>query len=286
MKKGGSVYAASGVDIDAKMNALKNAKKMIQSTLTSPDAINTWGSFGGLFRAPGRDHVLVSSMDGVGTKLKVATMAGRHDTVGQDIVNHCVNDILVQGAHPLFFLDYIGVSKMDPLMIAGVLKGLVKACRENGCALIGGETAELPGLYPPGEYDLVGTIVGAVKKSEMITGKAIRSGDVLIGLRSSGCHTNGYTLARHALFDKAGLGVNDLVPGTKTSAGDALLAVHRSYLKPVSVLMKKVKIRGMAHITGGGFPDNIRRVLPANVDAVVDVSTWTPPPPSVGVRCR
>lgn len=278
MKKGGSVYAASGVDIDAKMNALKNAKKMIQSTLTSPDAINTWGSFGGLFRAPGRDHVLVSSMDGVGTKLKVATMAGRHDTVGQDIVNHCVNDILVQGAHPLFFLDYIGVSKMDPLMIAGVLKGLVKACRENGCALIGGETAELPGLYPPGEYDLVGTIVGAVKKSEMITGKAIRSGDVLIGLRSSGCHTNGYTLARHALFDKAGLGVNDLVPGTKTSAGDALLAVHRSYLKPVSVLMKKVKIRGMAHITGGGFPDNIRRVLPANVDAVVDVSTWTPPP--------
>jgi len=276
MKKSSSVYASAGVNIDAKMNALKNAKKMIQSTMTS-GAVSNWGSFGGLFKSPGKNHLLVSSMDGVGTKLKVATMANRHDTVGQDIVNHCVNDILVQGAYPLFFLDYIGVSSMDPVMIAGIIKGAVKACKENNCALIGGETAELPGLYPPGEYDLVGTIIGAVKKSETITGKSIKSGDVLIGLPSSGCHTNGYTLARHALFEKGGLGINDLVPGTKVTAADALLAVHRSYLKPVQALMKSVKIRGMAHITGGGFPDNIRRVLPGTVDAVIETASWTPP---------
>ena len=276
MKKGSSVYSSAGVDIDAKMNALKNAKKMIQSTMTA-GAVNNWGSFGGLFQSPGKDELLVSSMDGVGTKLKVATMMNRHDTVGQDIVNHCVNDILVQGARPLFFLDYIGVSKMEPVMIAGILKGLVKACKENGCALIGGETAELPGLYPPGEYDLVGTIIGAVKKKDVITGKAIKNGDVLIGLPSSGCHTNGYTLARHALFDKAGLGVNDLIPGTKTTAGAALLAVHRSYFKPVMALKKSVAIRGLAHITGGGFPDNVKRVLPAKVDAGIDTTLWTPP---------
>lgn len=276
MKKHASVYASAGVDIDAKMNVLKNAKKMIQSTFTR-DAIDTWGSFGGLFHAPGRDHVLVSSMDGVGTKLKVATMMNRHDTVGQDIVNHCVNDILVQGAAPLFFLDYIGVSKMDPVMMADILKGLVKACRENSCALIGGETAELPGLYPPGEYDLVGTIVGAAKKSALITGKKIRKGDVLIGLPSSGCHTNGYTLARKALLEDAGLKMRDVLPGTKTRVGDALLAVHRSYLKPVQTLMKKVRLHGMAHITGGGFPDNIARVLPDDLDAVVDTNTWKTP---------
>jgi phosphoribosylformylglycinamidine cyclo-ligase len=276
-KKAPSVYSAAGVDIDAKMTALKNAKKLIRGTLT-PGAVDAWGAFGGLFQAPGRDHLLVSSMDGVGTKLKVATLTGRHDTVGQDIVNHCVNDILVQGARPLFFLDYIGVAKMDPGMIAQLLKGLAKACKQNGCALIGGETAELPGLYPPGEYDLVGTIVGAVAKKDMITGKALRPGDALIGLPSSGCHTNGYTLARHALFDRAGLGVNDLLPGTKTTVGNALLAVHRSYLKPVTALMKTVTIRGMAHITGGGFPDNIARVLPATVDAVINTAAWTPPP--------
>jgi len=276
MKKGASVYASAGVNIDAKMNALKNAKKLIQSTMTA-GAVKSWGSFGGLFQSPGRDHLLVSSMDGVGTKLKVATMADRHDTVGEDIVNHCVNDILVQGAYPLFFLDYIGVSSMDPGMIAGIIKGIAKACKENQCALIGGETAELPGLYPPGEYDLVGTIIGAVKKSDAVTGKAIRPGDVLIGLHSSGCHTNGYTLARHALFEKAGLGINDPVPGTRTTAAAALLAVHRSYLKPVQALMKKVKVRGMAHITGGGFPDNIKRILPANVDAAIDTGSWKPP---------
>lgn len=275
-KKKSSAYASTGVDIDAKMNALKNAKKLVQSTMTS-GAVQNWGSFGGMFKSPGKDEILVSSMDGVGTKLKVATMTGRHDTVGQDIVNHCVNDILVQGARPLFFLDYIGVSKMDPGMIADILKGLAKACRQNDCALIGGETAELPGLYPKNEYDLVGTIIGAVKKKDVITGKSIKSGDVLIGLHSSGCHTNGYTLARHAIFKKAKLGVNDLIPGTRIKAGAALLAVHRSYYKPVQALMKSVTIHGMAHITGGGFPDNIKRVLPGKVDAVIDTALWKPP---------
>lgn len=275
MKIKRSVYARSGVDIDAKMNALSRARKRIKSTMTS-DAIDTWGSFGGLFRAPGRDHVLVSSMDGVGTKLKVAVMANRHDTVGRDIVNHCVNDILVQGARPLFFLDYIGIGKMNDAVVADVLKGVVAACRENGCALIGGETAELPGVYPAGEYDLVGTIVGTVRKSDIITGQNIRPGDVLIGLPSSGCHTNGYTLARHALFKQAKLKINDRLPGTKTGVADALLAPHRSYLKPVMRLMRSVTIRGMAHITGGGFPDNIKRILPANVEAVVDTNTWKP----------
>ncbi len=272
-----SAYAAAGVDIDAKMKSLRQAKKMIQSTMTA-GAAGAWGAFGGMFASPGKDHLLVSSMDGVGTKLKVATMTGRHDTVGQDIVNHCVNDILVQGATPLFFLDYIGVSHMDPGMIAALLKGLALACRRNQCALIGGETAELPGLYPPGEYDLVGTIVGSVPRKKVISGAAIRAGDVLIGLPSSGCHTNGYTLARRALFERAGLGVDDPVPGVGKSAGDALLAVHRSYLKPVVALMDAVPVRGMVHITGGGFPDNIARVLPDNVDVVVDTGAWTPPP--------
>lgn len=276
MTKKKSAYASTGVDIDAKMNALKNAKKLVQSTMTS-GAVQNWGSFGGMFKSPGKDEILVSSMDGVGTKLKVATMTGRHDTVGQDIVNHCVNDILVQGARPLFFLDYIGVSKMDPGMIADLLKGLAKACKQNDCALIGGETAELPGLYPKNEYDLVGTIIGAVKKKDVVTGKSIKPGDVLIGLHSSGCHTNGYTLARHAIFKKAKLGVDNLIPGTRTTAGNALLAVHRSYFKPVQALMKSVKVNGMAHITGGGFPDNIKRVLPGKVDAVIDTALWKPP---------
>lgn len=271
-----SAYAVAGVDIDAKMNALARAKKKIKATMTK-DCVGEWGSFGGLFKSPGRDTLLVSSADGVGTKLKVAVMTGRHDTVGQDIVNHCVNDILVQGAHPLFFLDYIGMSRIDQGTMAQLIDGLCKACRENNCALIGGETAELPNLYPENEYDLVGTIIGAVAKKDLITGREIRKGDVMIGLTSSGPHTNGYSLARRVCFETAKLGVKDLLPGTKQTVGDALLAVHRSYLKPVKALMKEVRIRGMAHITGGGFEDNIPRVLPKNVDAVVDRAAWIPP---------
>lgn len=276
MSKTTSAYAAAGVDIDAKMNALKRAKKLIGDTRT-PGVLSDIGSFGGLFRSPGRDHVLVSSIDGVGTKLNVAVLAGRHDTVGQDIVNHCVNDILVQGAYPLFFLDYIGTSVLEPGMIAQLIRGIAKACKANGCALIGGETAELPGLYPPGEYDLVGTIIGAVAKKDIITGRSIRAGDVLIGLPSSGLHTNGYSLARKALFSCAGLGLADKLPGTKISVENALLAVHRSYLKPVQSLLKTVTVRGMAHITGGGFYDNIPRVLPDTVDAVIDKKAWPRP---------
>jgi phosphoribosylformylglycinamidine cyclo-ligase len=270
-------YAAAGVDIAVKMQALRRARRMIEATFTG-DVLGRWGSFGGLFRSPGRDRVLVASTDGVGTKLKVAVMVGRHDTVGRDIVNHSVNDILVQGAEPLFFLDYIGASRLDPTVLAAIIRGLCRGCRENGCALLGGETAEMPGLYPPGEYDLVGTIVGAVPRSGLITGADIRAGDALIGLRSSGLHTNGYSLARRVFFEQAGLRPTDRVPGLRATVADALLAVHRSYLRPMRALRRKVKVRGLAHITGGGFPDNVARVVPEGLTAVIDRAAWPVPP--------
>ena len=272
-----SAYGAAGVDIDAKMTALQRAKQMIRRTQT-PGVVGEWGSFGGLFKSPGTGQVLVGSTDGVGTKLAVALRLGRHDTVGQDIVNHCVNDILVQGARPLFFLDYIGMGKIDQRVMAQLLEGLCTACRQNGCALLGGETAELPDLYSDGAYDLVGTIVGTVAKKDLVTGRDIRPGDVLIGLPSSGLHTNGYTLARAVIFRKAQLAIDDPFPGTNQTVGEVLLAVHRSYLKPVTALMKAVEVRGMAHITGGGFYDNVPRVLPAKVNAVIDRAAWTPLP--------
>jgi len=276
-KKKSSAYASAGVDIDAAMGALRRAKKKIQKTFT-PDVVGDIGSFGGLFKSPGSGTLLVTSTDGVGTKLKVANMAGRHNTVGQDLVNHCVNDILVQGAEPLFFLDYIGAARLEPKVLADILDGFCKACRKNGCALIGGETAEMPGLYPSGEYDLVGTIVGAVKKGKVITGGNIRNEDVLIGLPSSGLHTNGFSLARKVIFEMAGLKPTSKLPGTKKTVADVLLAVHKSYLKPIRALMKTMKIQGLIHITGGGFVDNIARVLPKNVRAVIDRSTWKTPP--------
>lgn len=271
-----SAYAAAGVDIDAKMAGIASIKALAKATRTA-GVLNTIGQFGGFFASPGKDKILVASTDGVGTKLKIACMAGRHDTVGQDIVNHCVNDILVQGAVPLFFMDYVGLSRFDARTFHDVVAGLCKACRENGCALLGGETAELPGLYPPGEYDLVGTIVGVVDRASVINGSGVRAGDVMIGLPSSGLHTNGYSLARRVIFDKAGLQLNDRLPGTHRRVVDALLAVHRSYLKPVTALMKAVTIRAMAHITGGGFPDNVPRVLPQGVTAVFDRAAWKVP---------
>ena len=277
MSKTPSAYAQAGVDIDVKMKALRSARRLIGATAT-PGVIGGVGSFGGLFRAPGRDQILVGSTDGVGTKLKVAVLAGRHDTVGQDIVNHCVNDILCQGAHPLFFMDYVGASRIDPAVFAAVLRGLCKACRENRCALLGGETAEMPGLYPDGEYDLVGTIVGAVKRRDLVTGEAIRAGDTLIGLPSSGLHTNGYSLARRAILEQAGLKITDLLPGTRVTVADALLAVHRSYLRPVLKLRRAVKVLGIAHITGGGFPDNVPRILPDGLAAAIDRGSWKIPP--------
>ena len=272
-----SAYAAAGVDIDKKMGGIETIKQMVKKTVT-PGVIGGIGSFGGLFQSPGADTILVASTDGVGTKLKVAAMAGRHDTVGQDIVNHCVNDILVQGATPLFFLDYIGASVFDSDIFNQVVSGLCKACAENGCALLGGETAEMPGLYPVGEYDLVGTIVGQVKKSQIITGERIEVGDVLIGLPSGGLQTNGFSLARKVIFEQEGLKPADLLPGTGTTCADALLAVHKSFLKPVSnVMAAGIDIHGMAHITGGGFYDNIPRVLPKHVDVTIDAASWDVP---------
>jgi phosphoribosylformylglycinamidine cyclo-ligase len=275
-KKKKSAYAEAGVDIDVMMNSLKRIGKKVKATNTS-GVVSELGSFGGLFKSPGKESLLVSSVDGVGTKLKVAHMANKHTTVGQDLVNHCVNDILVQGAHPLFFLDYLGTASLDPQAFEDVVSGFCKACKENGAALLGGETAEMPGLYPKGEYDLVGTIVGTVERKKLITGKKIRKGDVLIGLPSTGLQTNGYSLARKVIFEKAKKKLSDLVPGTKLTFEKVLLAIHKSYLNPVSAVMKKVDIHGMAHITGGGLYDNVPRVLPENVDAVFDRNTWKTP---------
>jgi phosphoribosylformylglycinamidine cyclo-ligase len=273
-----SAYAQAGVNIDNKMSALTSIKTMVAGTKT-PLTLGGIGSFGGLHKVPqGKDQILVSSTDGVGTKLKIAAMMNKHDTVGQDIVNHCVNDILVQGAKPLFFMDYVGAAKFDGPQFKQIVSGLCKACKENKMALLGGETAEMPGLYPVGEYDLVGTIVGHVSKKDLITGKSIRAGDVIVGLPSGGLQTNGFSLARRVIFDLCQYSWKDKLPGTNQTFGDALLAVHKSFLKPVSRLMDlKVKINGMAHITGGGFPDNLPRVLPKCVNAEIDRSSWDVP---------
>jgi phosphoribosylformylglycinamidine cyclo-ligase len=271
-----SAYAMAGVDIDSKMSGIQSIKEMVQATATK-GVIGGIGNFGGLFTSPGKESILVASTDGVGTKLKVAAMAKKHTTIGQDLVNHCVNDILVQGAQPLFFMDYVGASRFDAAIFHDVVSGLCKACRENECALLGGETAEMPGLYPAGEYDLVGTIVGCVEKKDLITGKGIHPGDVIIGLASGGMQTNGYSLARKVIFDQCGLTVQDHLPGTRHSVADTLLAVHRSFLKPVLAAQKVVTIQGMAHITGGGFVDNIPRVLPEDCQAVIHRNAWRPP---------
>ena len=277
-KENKSAYAQAGVNIDNKMAALTAIKEMVASTKTQ-NVIGGIGSFGGLHKVPaGKDQILVASTDGVGTKLKVAAMMNKHDTVGQDIVNHCVNDILVQGATPLFFMDYVGAAKFEAGQFKQIVSGLCKACRENKLALLGGETAEMPGLYPAGEYDLVGTIVGCVSKKNLITGKSIRAGDVIIGFPSGGLQTNGFSLARRVIFDLCHYTWQDKLPGTNQTFGDALLAVHKSFLKPVAKLMERgVKITGMAHITGGGFPDNIPRGLPKAVNAEIDRTSWEVP---------
>ena len=273
-----SAYAQAGVNIDVKMNAVGSIKQMVAATKTA-NVLGNIGAFGGLHKVPaGRDMILVASSDGVGTKLKVAAMMNKHDTVGQDIVNHCVNDILVQGARPLFFMDYVGTSKVDGLIFKQIVSGLCKACKENNMALLGGETAEMPGLYPVNEYDLVGTIVGTVSRKQLITGQSIRAGDVVIGLPSNGLQTNGYSLARRVFFEICNMSPQDKLPGTSQTVGEALLAVHKSFLKPVGRLMdNKSKINGMAHITGGGFPDNIPRVLPKAVNAEIDRASWEVP---------
>ena len=272
-------YRDAGVDIDAKMSALDRIKEHVHSTAT-PSVLSGIGGFGGLFRfdpSGFRDPVLVSSADGVGTKLKIAVALDRHDTVGQDLVNHCVNDILVTGARPLFFLDYIGCGKVLPETIEAVVSGLAKACRENGCALVGGETAELPEMYHEGEYDLAGTIVGVVDREAILDGSAVRPGDRLVGLESNGLHTNGYTLVRRLLLDRMGLSLDAHHDELGRTVGDELLRVHRSYLAPVTALREAVEVRALAHLTGGGFQDNIPRVLPAGLGATVSIGTWPTP---------
>jgi phosphoribosylformylglycinamidine cyclo-ligase len=273
-------YKAAGVDIDAGNETVRRIKALARSTFT-PGVLSEIGSFGGLFRLDRerfREPVLVSSADGVGTKLKVAFMTGRHDTVGGDLVNHCVNDILVQGAEPLFFLDYLATGKLSPSVAEQVIIGVARACRENGCALIGGETAEMPGFYADGEYDIAGFIVGVVEKSRVIDGRGVLPGDALIGLPSAGLHTNGYSLARHVMFEKAGWTPDTVVPELGISVAEALLAPHRSYLSLIRPLIERDQIKGMAHITGGGITENLPRILPEGCAAEIDLQAWSIPP--------
>ena len=271
-------YRASGVDIDAGNEVVQRIKALARSTAT-PGVLSEVGAFGGLFAlGPADPTVLVASADGVGTKLKIAFLTGRHDTVGRDLVNHCVNDILVQGATPLFFLDYFATGRLRPDVAVAVVEGLSRACRENGCALLGGETAEMPGFYAEGEYDLAGFIVGRVERERVIDGRAIRPGDVLLGLPSSGLHTNGYSLARRILFDDLRLTVDSLVPEIGGTVGEALLVPHRSYLPVIRPLLDGGRIKGMAHITGGGITENLPRVLPEGIGAVIERGAWEVPP--------
>jgi phosphoribosylformylglycinamidine cyclo-ligase len=276
-----SRYADAGVDIDAKAAALARAKKAIRSTFT-PGVLGDVGGFGGLFRpdlSRYREPVLVASTDGVGTKLKVAIEMGRHDACGGDLLRHCVNDILVQGARPLFFLDYIAAGKLEPGVVESVIEGIAAACRENGTALIGGETAEMPGFYAAGEYDVAGTIVGVVERSEILDGSRVAAGDVVVGLPSVGLQTNGYTLARKVFFDEMGLRPTDRLKELGGRAvGDALLDPHLSYLKPLEPLLDARLVHAMAHLTGGGFYDNIPRVLPDGLDVVIKSGAWHVPP--------
>ena len=271
-------YRDAGVDIDEADRAVSSIKKLARRTFT-PGVLTDIGSFGASYQLSGlRRPVLVSSADGVGTKLKIAFLTGRHDTVGEDLVNHCVNDIAVQGALPLIFLDYFAVGRLDAAVAEAVIAGISRGCKANGCALIGGETAEMPGMYTEGEYDLAGFIVGAAERNRLITGQEIRAGDALIGLPSTGLHTNGYSLARKLLFEIAGYGPKTLLPEVRATVGDALLAVHRSYLKPLRALADAGLLRGAAHITGGGITDNTPRMLPKGLAAAIDTGAWTVPP--------
>ncbi len=272
-------YRQSGVDIDAGNEVVRRIRDLARRTYT-PNVLSGIGSFGGLFQVPGavKDPVLVASADGVGTKLKVAFMAGVHDTIGVDLVNHCTNDILVQGATPLFFLDYLATGKLSPDVAEQIVRGMALACGANGCALLGGETAEMPGFYADGEYDVAGFIVGIVARDSIIDGRDIVAGDVLIALPSSGLHTNGYSLARKIAFDVLKLDIDSRVPELDETVGDALLRSHRSYLSLVKPLLDRRVIKGMAHVTGGGVTENVPRTLPNGVSFSIDHASWTVPP--------
>jgi phosphoribosylformylglycinamidine cyclo-ligase len=269
-------YRGAGVDIAAANDARDRIKALVESTFTE-GARGRFGGFGGMFRMPAgaRKPVLVASADGVGTKVKVAIESGRNDTVGHDLVNHCTNDILVQGATPLFFLDYVAFGELVPGVVEAVVRGVAAGCRENGCALLGGGTAEMPGLYTPPDYDLAGFIVGSVEEDRVLGSERVRAGDVLVGLASSGLHTNGYSLARRIVSERLRLGSADAFPDEGGSVADVLLRVHRSYLAALRPVLQRV--HAMAHITGGGLPGNLDRALPPDLDAVVDLSSWSVP---------
>jgi phosphoribosylformylglycinamidine cyclo-ligase len=272
-------YKQAGVDIEAGNEVVRRIRALARGTFT-PGVLSEIGSFGGLFQLDAArlaDPVLVASADGVGTKLRIAFLTGIHRTIGIDLVNHCVNDILVQGAEPLFFLDYLATGRLDPDVAVEIVEGLSTGCRVNGCALLGGETAEMPGFYADGEYDVAGFIVGAVARDRLIDGRTIQPGDALIGLPSSGLHTNGYSLARRIAFDIAGLRVDSHVPELGVTVGEALLEPHRSYLPVIKPLLASGLIKGMAHITGGGITDNLPRIFPRGTAAVIDRSAWQVP---------
>ena len=268
------LYAKSGVDIDKGNQAVKRIKELVNKL-----GVQEIGKFSGFFplKHDLKNPILVSSADGVGTKLKIAFLMEKHDSVGKDLVNHCVNDILVYGARPLFFLDYISTGKLEPDTVSAVVSGILEGCIENDFVLLGGETAEMPGFYADQEYDIAGFIVGMVDKSKVIDGKKIQSGDLVIGLPSSGLHTNGYSLARHIVFDQLKLKVDSRVEGLSRTIGEELLEVHRSYLTPVQALIGENVLKGMAHITGGGFIENIPRILPDNLGAQIE-TIWPVPP--------
>jgi phosphoribosylformylglycinamidine cyclo-ligase len=272
-------YKAAGVDIDAGNETVERIKKHVQRTFRQ-EVMGGLGGFGGLFRLGGgwRDPVLVASTDGVGTKLKVAFALDRHDTIGIDCVAMCVNDVVVQGAEPLFFLDYLATGKLSPEQAEAVVKGIADGCEQAGCALIGGETAEMPGMYPPGEYDVAGFCVGVAERERLIPAETICSGDLLIGLASSGLHSNGYSLARKVLLDDHKLPFDEKVPGGSQTLGEALLEPTRIYVKTLLSLRSRFEIKGAAHITGGGLVENVPRVLPEGCRAMVDRNTWEVPP--------
>ena len=279
-----SAYRDAGVDIDAKARALAEVRKLARATAT-PGVLSEIGLFGGLFRpdlAGMEEPVLVASADGVGTKLAVAKLANDFSTVGRDLVNHCVNDVLVQGARPLFFLDYVGAGTLEPEKMVELVRGVADGCRENGVALLGGETAEMPGFYQPGDYELVGFIVGVVDRRHVLDGSRVVAGDLLFGLPSSGLHTNGYSLARRILFDKLGLSLRDSLPGAKQErvrVGEWLLRPHRSYLAALTPLLRNPGLHALAHVTGGGLTDNLPRVLPEGLQAEIRLGSWEVPEP-------
>lgn len=272
-------YRTAGVDLEGAERAKEGFRALLESTRDA-NTLSGLGLFGGLYAVPDDvpDPVLVSSADGVGTKLRLAFMTGVHDTIGADLVNHCVNDILVLGARPLFFLDYLATGVLDEGVTEDVVRGVAEGCRENKCALLGGETAQMPGFYAEGEYDLAGFIVGIVGRARILDGSAARAGDALVALASSGLHTNGYTLARSILFDRAGLGVDDVLPGVGETVGEALLRVHTSYLSVIGDELRRDTLRALAHITGGGIPGNLPRALPEGLGAVIDTGSWQVPP--------